>query len=178
MLKYYAGIGSRETPENIKSIMSRVATGLESMGWTLRSGGAHGADEAFEDGVQLAENKEIYLPWGGYNGRVSSKGVFVGYVSTEVQMQAMSIAEECHPNWAACSPGARMMHARNVCQVLGRNLNEPIKFVCCWTVGGRRGGGTGQALRLATKLGIPIYDLGLPDHMQVLRDLRDFVDNL
>ena len=56
----YAGIGSRNTPENIQAIMTKLATKLESLGWVLRSGGADGADSAFELGVLSHQNKEIY----------------------------------------------------------------------------------------------------------------------
>jgi predicted Rossmann fold nucleotide-binding protein DprA/Smf involved in DNA uptake len=48
---YYAGIGARSTPPQILSVMTRLASKLEGMGYTLRSGGAAGADTAFERGV-------------------------------------------------------------------------------------------------------------------------------
>ena len=37
----------------------------------------------------------------------------------------------------------------------------PVEFVVCYTKGGKRTGGTGQALRLAEILSIPIYDFGV-----------------
>jgi len=46
--------------------MRRCATRLELLGYTLRSGGANGADTAFEEGCC---RKELYLPWPGFNGR-------------------------------------------------------------------------------------------------------------
>lgn len=36
-------------------------------------------------------------------------------------------------------------------------------MVICWTKEGKRGGGTGQALRIAQHFYIPIFDLALPD---------------
>jgi hypothetical protein len=50
-MKYYAGIGSRETPKDILDLISKIAIKLESLGYTLRSGGADGAVE-FKDNNQ------------------------------------------------------------------------------------------------------------------------------
>lgn len=44
--KYYAGIGSRETPTRVLQLMIKAAQRLAQRGYTLRSGGADGADAA------------------------------------------------------------------------------------------------------------------------------------
>lgn len=64
-VRAYAGIGSRRTPPEVLGRMRRVAERLDARGYTLRSGGADGADSAFADG---ATDKEIFLPWRGFNG--------------------------------------------------------------------------------------------------------------
>lgn len=46
--KFYTGVGSRETPAEYLAIMTELATYLNKTGWTLRSGGSWGADEAFQ----------------------------------------------------------------------------------------------------------------------------------
>ena len=61
MKRFYAGIGSRETPIEYLQLFTRVATYLEGNNFMLRSGGAKGADQAFEAGV-TDNNYEIYLP--------------------------------------------------------------------------------------------------------------------
>ena len=62
MTKYYAGIGSRETPEDVCGRMTKLASILERKGYTLRSGGAVGADTAFAGGVvDVVRNAEILL---------------------------------------------------------------------------------------------------------------------
>jgi hypothetical protein len=48
---------------------------------------------------------------------------------------------------------------RNSFQVLGPDLQSPVSFVVCWTTGGKISGGTGQALRIAKDLSIPIFNL-------------------
>ena len=66
-MKYYAGIGSRETPKNICLYMTAIAKRLASLGYTCNSGGADGADSAFERGAVI--NRQIFLPWDGFNKR-------------------------------------------------------------------------------------------------------------
>ena len=60
----FAGIGSRSTPDHVLQAMRKVAHRLAEMGYTLLSGGAAGADSAFEEGC--FGRKEIYLPWTGF----------------------------------------------------------------------------------------------------------------
>jgi hypothetical protein len=64
-MKYYTGTGSRESPNNVLAIMTDIAKFLSETGYTLRSGGAPGADFCFELGVSGRAKKEIYLPWKG-----------------------------------------------------------------------------------------------------------------
>jgi hypothetical protein len=51
--KFYTGVGSRKTPPHILKVMRQLATKLNSDGWVLRSGGADGADTAFEQGSSV-----------------------------------------------------------------------------------------------------------------------------
>lgn len=153
----YAGIGSRETPDNILALMRGVALMLYERGYTLRSGGAGGADEAFEMATPVMAMMEIFLPWDGFNGKritIPEKNLNLG--------EARSLAEKYHPNWPACSEGARKLHTRNVFQVLGADCHSPSAFVVCWTRDGKASGGTGQALRIAEDRKIPIYNLHDP----------------
>ena len=54
----YAGIGSRKTPIKILKEMTKIANFLNKKGYILRSGGAIGADKAFENGS--GNKKEIF----------------------------------------------------------------------------------------------------------------------
>lgn len=148
MTKFYTGIGSRITPPSILTQMRTLASLLANAGWTLRSGGAPGADTAFANGAAV-----IYLPWSGFN---NTRGVVPPFTD-----EVMAIAAKFHPAWGACSSGARKMHARNVYQVLGDDLRTPSKFVVCWTKRGEGGGGSGQAIRIARAHGVPAFDMGL-----------------
>lgn len=161
MLKAYAGIGSRRTPPDVLILMSNIARDLGDLGWTLRSGHAQGADQAFEAG---ARKKEIFLPWRAnkYNSLPE------GHIVAACQPRMVQIAARHHPNWAACSEEARKRHTRNVCQVLGEHGNKPSHMVICWTEGGRGDGGTGQAIRVAASYDIPVFDLALEGELEAL----------
>ena len=59
----YTGIGSRKTPIEIINKMIKLGQILGKHGYILRSGGANGADKAFEQGCDnVLGKKEIYLP--------------------------------------------------------------------------------------------------------------------
>ena len=154
----YSGVGSRETPQHIQDTMRTIAAELGARGWLLRSGHAEGADIAFEMGAK-DRPKEIYLPWQGFNGGRSGTGDAIDPATLSSYKQAVAYAEYFHPAWEKCSQGARALHTRNMYQILGQNLNTPVKCVVCWTKDGKSSGGTGQALRLADYLEIPIFNL-------------------
>ena len=160
--KAYAGIGSRETPDNILELMTDIAIKLEELGYTLRSGGANGADSAFAKSVN---RKEIFLPWRGFNGLVSK---YVGATD-----KAMQIAKEIHPAWNRCSIGAKKLHARNIHQILGWDMNPDTysKFVICWTPNAKEVGGTATAIKLAKMHNIKIYNLSNQSDLKEIMDL-------
>lgn len=160
MNKVYAGIGSRETPAKILNIMANLAKQLSDNGFTLRSGGALGADAAFEIG---SSKSEIYLPWKGYN---SKKGMVPYKPSHE------EIAKHFHPAWDKCGQGARKLHVRNLYILVGDTLDNPVDFVICWTKDGKDTGGTGLGIRVANHLNVPVFNLY---HEDALIKLSEFL---
>lgn len=138
MSKYYAGIGSRQTPLAIQAKMTEVSRLLHKRGYTLSSGGAKGADTAFEVGT---DRKRIFYARHGNN------------------KACQDLAEKFHPNWKACNAYARALHGRNMKILLGGDLKTPVAFVLCWTKDGKATGGTGQALRAAEHYQIPVINM-------------------
>jgi hypothetical protein len=155
-VRYWTGIGSRETPSSISGLMTDIAKFLCETGYILRSGGAAGADSFFEAGVIDSDKKEIYLPWKGFNGNSSLRH--------RVTDEALKLASEFHPAWDKLSYGARKLMARNGYQVLGSDLKTPSEFVVCWTKNGKETGGTAQAMKIAKRWKIPIFNLFHSEH--------------
>ena len=150
---YYTGVGSRKTPAHILALMRNIAIKLASINHTLRSGGADGADKAFEAGA--GTQKQIFF-------------------ASTCTPEAMDIAKRFHPAWDRCSAFARKLHGRNAFQVLGPNLNDPSTGLICWTPDGCvshrtrsiNTGGTGTAISIAEAYGVPISNLAIPEHYE------------
>ena len=152
MVKYYAGVGSRESPDFVCLAMTAIAKLLEADGYTLRSGGADGADLAFESGVERL--KDIYLAWKGFNG---SSSALYGVCDAAI---AMALTIHPSPENLVKREKALYLHARNCYQVLGSDLETPSDFVICWTEDAKKRGGTRTAIVLAERNNIPVLNLG------------------
>jgi len=150
----YAGIGSRNTPPYILNVIRKAAAYLATSGYTLRSGGADGADLAFEAGCNLV------------NGR---KEIFYPDHATE---ESIHHASKFHPSWNSCTSYAKKLHGRNSMIILGKDLLTPVSFVLCWTPMGKDIGGTSQSIRIARSLGIKVLNLGID------QDLNRVMSNL
>ena len=154
----YAGIGSRNTPDEVCNAMIYFAISL-SEHWTLRSGFAAGADKAFFAGAAFGKgDMKMFIPWEGFNNAPRNDSRFVVPTMTPALLE---LAKRYHPAWDRCGLGAQKLHARNGCQVLGEDLRSPADMIVCWTVGGRGQGGTGQAIRIARDNNIPVFDLAI-----------------
>lgn len=171
MTYYYAGIGSRETPDDILAKMRSIGARLAKRGFVLRSGAADGADSAFEQGcVAAGGQNEIWLPWAGFNNHALTP-----YLPTE---DHLFVARTVHPAWANLKQGPQKLHARNIGQVLGMDVATPVEFVVCWTRDGceteatrqRDTGGTATAIVMADRLGIPVYNLKNADALARFTD--------
>lgn len=158
-MKYYAGIGSRETPKDVCLLMTAIAKRLAaSKSYTLNSGGAEGADAAFERGATI--NKQIFLPWDGFNKRkVRNMNAIHGEGSYVVPPFNEELVRKYHPRPNKLSDAGWKFMSRNSYQVLGADLKTSVEFVLCWTKDGKASGGTGQALRIANDFNIPVFNL-------------------
>lgn len=173
----YSGIGSRETPVDVLHDMEAMARVMEARGLTGRSGAADGADTAFEKGaMDIGRKFEVFLPWASFDKRSSDtipNRAPTTLMDKKTEVQAREIASKFHEAWNKTRPGpngeqvpvlsngAKSLHTRNVPQVLGKNLDSPVKFVMCWgkPKGDEVQGGTGQAVRIANAYGIPVLNL-------------------
>lgn len=165
--KFYAGIGSRKTPQRVGEVIRGLAIELERQGYTLRSGGADGADTFFEEAVS---RMEVYLPWDGFNRRpirgTRSRGAVYIQGATDA---AVALAGRVIEGYQDRNHAVKMLLARNMHQVLGEGLKTPVDFVICWTPGGKVMGGTGHAIKLARLRDISVYNLARPSDVASIR---------
>lgn len=175
--KSYTGIGSRSGMSDlIKYTAIKLGYYLALEGYILRSGGAEGMDDFFEAGADLAmiqdENaqKQIFLPKSFTWGNPS--------VWSTPSEEALKTVEIFHKYGKNIKDFNKLLMGRNAHQVLGPNLDDKAKFVICWTpdgcisdkdrtYGGTGGtGGTGQAISIADKYEVPIFNLAIPEHLE------------
>ena len=152
----YAGIGARATPAEVLAVMTKMAGWLARTGWRLNTGGAKGADSAFAEGAPPGL-RTLFLPWRGYNGL---DGADCLHLTDFERAVCMDYAARLHPAWDRCSPGARLLHGRNVAIILGPELTDPVDAVVAWSERGEAVGGTGMGIRIAEDSGIPVLNLG------------------
>lgn len=166
---YYAGIGMRKTPQECLTYMTGLAKVLAKRSYILRSGGADGADSAFESGCDdVKGNKEIFLPWKAFNNNPS-----LLYDATLSNWdEAMKIAASIHPAWSILTISEQKFHIRNVYQIQGQDLHTLVDFVICYTNGV---GGTMQSVRLAKKHNIPVFNLKMDRRISKI-DPEDYVN--
>lgn len=168
----YAGIGSRNTPAEVQYQMAMIAEQLSDK-WLLRSGHAHGADMAFESGALTGNGAmEIFIPWFRFNGAPLDNPL---YIRPKATQGLADYAAQFHPAWNSCSDAAKLLHMRNVCQILGEHGDKPASLVICWTPKGLGQGGTGQAIRIAEHHQIPVFDLGIPGNY-IQEELCKFIE--
>lgn len=169
-VQVYAGIGPRKTPPDVFNVMVELGRLLCARGWTLRTGGAEGADTAFLNGCLLWEPRdELYLPEPGYNGHQASAAVLARPMPS-----AYAIAAKYNQTWwANHTERAKALHARNAHIILGRHLIDPVRMVVTWTRDGSndgvgRSGGTAAALRIVAGEAPDalIFNLARPEHME------------
>jgi len=135
----YAGIGARRTPPEAIPDLYRVASAL-AYRYTLRSGGATGADAAFEKGCDSVNGEKRIIK------------------SYEASNEAIEMARTLHPAWEYCTDSARKLLGRNCQIILGLRLDEPVDFVLCWMEPGITSGGTLLAVNCARKHNIPVFN--------------------
>lgn len=167
----YSGVGSRRAPRSILEEMRDLADYVGSLGYILRTGGADGSDINFEVGALAGGYPvELWLPWKNYKFREG-----VGFFPEELHK---SIARTVHPIFDKLPNYMQYLHARNVGQVLGKDCNDPSKFLVCWTPDGCEGaatrskatGGTGTAIVLAEQSGVPVFNIKNSDAIDRLME--------
>lgn len=163
-------IGNRDVPEHARVKYVPIVKALLKAGHEGRSGGAKGMDYVLTQAIEELMTEgltgfkaSVYIPtrqfndlqWGKLGHRVHYVKWFKNYD------KAVELAGQCHPAWHHCDDYSRSMHARNVYEILGTDLNTPSDFVLCYAKTNRNGvviGGTGTAIKLAQCHSVPVYN--------------------
>ena len=163
MSKIITLVGSRQTPRETLIMMKEFIIFGNKKGYIFRSGGADGADHMV---TLYALNAEIYLPWYRFNG--VDNGIVVTMTKKHYEMVG-----KIHPAPERLSQGAYKLHGRNLNQILGRNIEEPLysDFVVCWTPDAQPVGGTRTAIVMAQMYDIPVINLGNEEGIKKLNEL-------
>lgn len=191
--RVWSGIGSRQTPKTIFRVQARIGMALTLMGWQMNSGAAHGSDEGFELGVDIAMHilkredlekvKSIFIPWDGFRSRTQREAG----VRMPSMKKAMELTARYHPGWEKISSHAKRLMARNAFQVLSESLARPVDRVVCYTEDGAqtgeetsyKTGGTGQAIRIASDYKVPVVNIGRAEQREVMEKwLNEFDQKL
>ncbi len=169
----FAGIGARLAHPKITKVQAKFGFVMCLKGVINKSGRAYGSDYAFEVGTKLGWKflssiyewpdiptsacQHIMLPWNGFNGAQHKPDA--GYFCNLTE-ECFEMARLFHQGWDSISPGDKKLMARNVQEILGQDLRDPVRFLIAYTDGGQVVGGTGLALKIAKHYGINIHNLG------------------
>ena len=164
----YAGIGARNTPQEVLDYMSDQARILQDKGLILRTGDADGADKAFRD---VTEHKLVYTP----NQHIERWACY-------------EVSLVCDTKYDQMRPHTQNLLARNMYQLFGsgarKDARQSSMFVLYWSLPSSQWGtgfhnnnyyncrgGTRYAVRAACNAGIPTFNLyNQKQHWENYRD--------
>lgn len=112
-----------------------------------------------------------------HNSKLPRKHLAVPLNST-IKRELFEIAKGLHGRWDNCDEYARLQHARNVHQILGYNLDNPVNAVVTWCVTDNYGnpiGGTATAIKLAIQHNIPVFNFYGADRKAVIANFHQFL---
>lgn len=160
--KYVAFVGSRKAGMKIMERYKPLVLEYERRGYILRSGNAYGFDKIIN--YVHPASREIYLPYADFGGEAEGNIMIPSEFSN--YSKAVEIVRKLHPNRNLSDIHIRYL-ARDVYQVLGKDLNTPSEIVYCWSEDGaekleeitEKTGGTAMAIRVALNYHIPVVNL-------------------
>lgn len=166
MSQYVAIVGSRNTPEPILELMIRLGRTYTDMGIAVSSGDAYDSDRAGWYGAKQSKQFDItgcriFLNKGFRDGQPISK--FPGFIDTRYNCPQRNMAEamalKARGTFAGLNQWGIELHTRNVYQIFGLSLDEPVGACIFYAEPKRNGtvsGGTNTAYQLAKEGNVPI----------------------
>lgn len=168
---YVAIVGSRDVPLDELELLIRLGRTVTDVGFGVRSGDAFGSDRAGWYGARQSElydtnNTGIYVLQSYKNRkRAQEHGFLVAEDYPEKWLMATSLALEARGSWGGIegphNQFKRDLHIRNVYQVLGHTLDQPVQAIFYYAkpVGKveneKVSGGTNTAVQVARIAEVP-----------------------
>lgn len=174
-MHYFTCVGSRKATDEQAEILAGFALRLLRAGYKGRSGLSGPCDLALNTALAQCPQApcEFYLAWNGYDGwwRGGLDGRIYEPRWFENYPQAIEIVSTIHPVWDKLKRGDKLLHGRNVYQVLGLDLQSPSDVLICAAPVDKKGrvlGGTATAFNLATQHQIPCFNIMLAGQRRAL----------
>lgn len=117
-------------------------------GYIVRTGAANGIDQIAMEGTR-GRHLEVYLPWDSYNRSIISPSASVVVYDPTIHRTWTDSVSRYHPAGNRLSRGAFALHARNFGIIDGSHGVVALPDEA-------GGGGTGQGIRIARALKIPL----------------------
>lgn len=155
-----ACIGSRQLAASDLAFCRALADALTAQGWTLVTGGATGADQAFAEGA-APSRLVLVVPWAGFHAGSLDPLVARGArrVVATLDDPRSQAALATHPARDRLGPGGTRLIARDG-WIVAPTPGRPVAWCIAWP--GSQPGGTGFTQRLARRQGIRVSDLRDP----------------
>lgn len=164
----YVGVGPMTAGEDMCAQAKIFGQAMAEMGWTLRSGGAEGLDEAFERGALEGNGKtEIFIPSADFRKRFKSSDKVIHTLDKHIE--AMREVAPLHENWSQLGTTVQMFLTRIPFCLFGEKLDKPAHFVVGWSKHYPHTG-AGIVLKMAEMAGIPAFNLAMPGQMDAVED--------
>ena len=161
-MKSYAGIGSRNINDEEKQVI-KTLSGFLSSQYLCYSGNADGSDITFQE--NCFGQCIVFLPWNGFNNDkfdYTNKSLCKKYYLAGTGDDGLESVYKFHPNPSALKTGGLALMCRNYYQIMGHLVYPKVDFVICCADEDNNGnvlGGTGQAVRIAKSLNIPVFNI-------------------
>jgi predicted Rossmann fold nucleotide-binding protein DprA/Smf involved in DNA uptake len=164
-------IGTRDPTEEQEFKGGYLAERLSMAGHRIATGAAPGIDAAAMRGAMTGQ-LDVFLPWPSFSAALIPRHAKRTVFSEVLHADWMKSVEEFHPAPRSLTPAARRLHARNY------GIVEGAAIVVALPQRGE-GGGTGQGIRIARGLKIPVLvqdakisQLNDPEHvLHLIEDL-------
>lgn len=168
--KSFAIMGSKEHPPETLRLAEEVAEYLKSISGfkvIVRTGGNLGFEEIFE---KVISEKEVFLPWKGFNGNRDSK-------YTRPSPKCSEIISKIILTFDKIKEGAKPIFMRIAHVILGKDLNARAECLITWSPDGAetkdkvnvKTGYASTAILLANAVKIPVFNLHNPDAFDRLK---------